>query len=155
VDVVLAGGSGAGGAKRIVDLKWGGARKKHKLLEVGAAVQLASYAYLEAEGRDPFPAVGYFVMDGQRLLTTQPGQFQAAEPVEGPLPAETWRRIEATHAQEWTELDAGRVTARGVTSATGGPIQEPQVEGDLLRIPPPCHYCDYGILCGLAVEESA
>ena len=155
VDVVLAGEPGADEAKRIVDLKWGGAPKKHKLLEVGAAVQLASYAYLEAEGRDPFPAVGYFVMDGQRLLTTQPGQFQAAEPVEGPTPAETWRRIQATHAQEWTELDAGRVTARGVESATGRPLEQPQVEGNLLRIPPPCNYCDYGILCGLAVEEGA
>jgi hypothetical protein len=155
VDLVLGGPPGRAAAPRILDLKWGGAGRKQKLLEAGAAVQLASYAYLESEGREPFPAVGYYVMDGQRLLTTQPEAFQAAEAVEGPTPADTWRRIQVTHAREWTELDAGRLTARGVETETEAPLKEPQTEGDMLRIPAPCHFCDYGALCGLAVEEGA
>ncbi|MGE5199249.1 MAG: PD-(D/E)XK nuclease family protein [Rhodospirillaceae bacterium] len=155
VDLVLGGPSGGVGSRRIVDLKWGGAGRKQQALEAGAAVQLASYAYLEAEGRAPFPAVGYYVMDGQRLLTTQPDAFQAAEAVEGPTPEETWRRVEATHAREWSDLDQGTLTARGVETETAKVLKEPQAEGDLLRIPPACHYCDYGALCGLVVKEGA
>ena len=155
VDLVLGGPSGGVDARCIVDLKWGGAGRKHKLLEAGAAVQLASYAYLEAGGGAPFPAVGYYVMDGQRLLTTQPGAFQAAEAVEGPTPGETWRRVEATHAREWKDLDAGLLTARGIDTETEKPQKQPEVEGDVLRIPPACHYCDYGLLCGLVVKECA
>jgi hypothetical protein len=25
----------------------------------------------------------------------------------------------------------------------------------VLRVPPACHYCDYGVLCGLVVKEGA
>jgi len=155
VDLVLGGQSHGADARRIVDLKWGGAGRKLKALETGTAVQLASYAYLEAGGRAPFPAVGYYVMDGQRLLTTQPDAFQAAEAVEGPTPEETWRRLEATHAHERKDLDAGYLTARGIETETEKPLKDPEVEGDQLRIPPACHYCDYGALCGLIVKEGA
>ena len=153
VDLVLGGPSGGVDARRIVDLKWGGAGRKLQALEAGTAVQLASYAYLEAEGCEPFPAVGYYVMDGQRLLTTQPGAFQAAEAVEGPTPEETWRRVEATHAHEWKGLDAGNLEARGVETEIAKVLKEPGVEGEVLRIPPACIFCDYGALCGLVVKE--
>ena len=40
VDLVLGGPSSGADARRIVDLKWGGAGRKQKLLEAGAAVLL-------------------------------------------------------------------------------------------------------------------
>lgn len=154
VDLVLGGQPGDAHHSRIVDLKWGGANRKREMLEAGAAVQLAAYAYLEAQGREPFAPVGYYVMDGQRLLTTQPEAFQAAEAVEGPSPEVTWRRVQATHAHEWKNVDAGRLTARGITTeGEDKPIEKPKVEGDLLRIPPPCRWCDYHGLCGLTIQE--
>jgi hypothetical protein len=156
IDLVLGGKAGGHDTSLIVDLKWAGAARKRKVLEAGAAVQLASYAFLEAQGREPFPAVGYFVMDSQRLLTTDPKAFHGAEAVEGPSPAETWQRVQVTHRREWREVDEGRLTARGIESEDGQkPLKDPGVDGDLLRIPPSCAWCDYGVLCGLTVKEDA
>jgi ATP-dependent helicase/nuclease subunit B len=149
VDLVL------GDPPRILDLKWGGPKKKRKLLEVGAAIQLAAYSFLERQGVGPFPPVGYFVMDGQRLLTTNAKAFPNAEVVEGLSPEETWRLAEKTHAFEWELVTAGRIGARGVTGeADKQPLEEACVEDSQLRVPPGCQYCDYEALCGRAFEEA-
>lgn len=150
VDLVL------GDPTRILDLKWSGAARKCQALEVGAAVQLAAYAFLERQGRGPFPPVGYFVMDAQRLLTTQPEAFVHAEPVSGPSPEETWRLVEATHAEEWRAIAEGRIAARGVVTSDDQKVpKEPRVEDGRLVLQPPCIWCEYGALCGQAFEEEA
>jgi hypothetical protein len=149
VDLVL------GEPPRILDLKWGGAPTKRRMLEVGAAIQLAAYAFLERSGSGPFPPVGYFVMDGQRLLTTESKAFANAEQVDGPSPEETWRLVEATHACEWEEVTAGRITARGATGeGDEQPPKEASIENGKLRVPPGCLYCDYAALCGRGFEEA-
>lgn len=143
VDLVL------GDPPRILDLKWSGASTKRRLLEVGAAIQLAAYAFLERRGSGPFPPVGYFVMDSQRLLTTEPKAFADAEQVDGPSPEETWRLVEATHALEWDAVTAGRIGARGVPGeGAEQPLKDPSVDGVALRVPAGCSYCDYDVLCG-------
>jgi hypothetical protein len=69
VDLVL------GEPARILDLKWSGAKGKREALKQGTALQLAAYAFLERRQDGTFPPVGYFVMDAQRLLTTEPDAF--------------------------------------------------------------------------------
>jgi hypothetical protein len=148
VDLVL------GEPARILDLKWSGARRKRQTLAEGTALQLAAYAFLQRQGNEPFPPVGYFVMEAQRLLTTQPDAFHDAEPVEGPPPEETWRLVEATHAHEWRSVAGGRLEARGVAGDDGGKLpRESSVEDGRLVVPPPCEWCDYAALCGLAFAE--
>jgi ATP-dependent helicase/nuclease subunit B len=150
VDLVL------GEPSRILDLKWGGAGRKRWALKEGTALQLAAYAFLERQGSGPFPPVGYFVMDSQRLLTTQPDAFDGAEPVNGPSPEETWRVVEATHAVEWHTVADGRISARGVvTTDDEKPPKEASAKNGRLVVPPACQWCDYGALCGRAFKEDA
>ncbi|MEI6667527.1 MAG: PD-(D/E)XK nuclease family protein [Acidobacteriota bacterium] len=149
VDLVM------GDPPRILDLKWAGAARKRRLLEVGAAIQLAAYSLLERQGHGAFPPVGYFVMDGQRLMTTDSTAFANAEVVKGPAPEETWRLVEATHGLEWKAVAAGRIGARGVTGDSNDQmLKEACVEDGRLRVPPGCQYCDYDALCGRAFEEA-
>ena len=150
VDLVL------GEPARILDLKWSGAGSKRRALREGTALQLAAYAFLERQGRGPFPPVGYFVMEAQRLLTTQPESFHDAEEIKGPSPEETWRLVEATHALEWRAVAEGRLAARGVAGNDGEePPKESRVEDGRLVVPPACEWCDYAALCGLAFAEEA
>jgi hypothetical protein len=148
VDLVL------GEPARILDLKWSGAGRKRRALKDGTALQLAAYAFLQRQGDEPFPPVGYFVMEAQRLLTTQPDAFHDAEEVKGPPPEETWRLLEATHALEWRTVAQGRLAARGVAGDDGEePPRESCVEDGRLVVPPACEWCDYAALCGLAFAE--
>jgi ATP-dependent helicase/nuclease subunit B len=147
VDLIL------GDPPRILDLKWGSAATKRQSLEAGAAVQLAAYAYLVRQGRGEYPPVGYFVMDEQRLLTTQPGAFPGAESVQGTLPEEVWHTVEATHRLEWEAVSRGKLEARGIDSDEGEPITKPVVKDGYLRLPAMCQWCNFGGLCGRDLEE--
>jgi hypothetical protein len=143
-----------GDPPRILDLKWSGAGRKRRALTAGTALQLAAYAFLERGGAGPFPPVGYYVMDAQRLLTTEPDAFHDAEPVEGPGPAETWRLLEATHALEWRGVSDGRLEARGILPEDGQkPPEEARIEDGRIVVPPSCQWCDYSALCGRAFAE--
>lgn len=145
VDLVL------GEPARILDLKWSGAGSKRRRLVAGTAMQLAAYAFLERSGDGPFPPVGYFVMEAQRLLTTRPEAFHHAERVDGAPPEETWRLMEATHAAEWQVVQGGRLEARGIAAEDGGkPPKDPAVVDGHIVLPPPCEWCRYAALCGRA-----
>jgi ATP-dependent helicase/nuclease subunit B len=150
VDLVL------GNPPRILDLKWSGATRKRKALKEGTALQLAAYSFL-ARGRDGrFPPVGYFVMDAQRLLTTEPEAFPGAERVDGPPPGETWSVVENTHASAWQAVAEGRIEAPPAETPDGEkPLKDARVEGGRLLMPAGCRWCDYSALCGLAFEEEA
>jgi hypothetical protein len=147
VDLVL------GEPARILDLKWSGAPSKRQALKEGTALQLAAYAFLERQGEGPFPPVGYFVMDAQRLLTTQPDAFQGAEAVAGPSPEETWRLAQETHAREWRAVAEGVLAARGVAPAEVEFDADPGNENGGPLLPPACKWCDYAGLCGQAFAE--
>jgi hypothetical protein len=150
VDLVL------GEPARILDLKWSGATGKRKKLASGTATQLAGYAFLECGGQGPVPPVGYFVMESQRLMSTQPDAFPHGERVEGPPPEETWRLMEETHAGEWQVVQAGRLAARGVVVEDDEkPRKDPAVVDGRIVLPPPCDWCDYAALCGRAFAEES
>ena len=150
VDLVL------GDPPRILDLKWSGAGRKREALKQGTALQLAAYAFLERQGNSPFPPVGYFVMDAQRLLTTQPDAFQGAEPVVGPSPEETWRLLESTHESAWRSVADGRIAAPGAASTEEEkPPKQACIKDGRLLMSSDCRWCDYTVLCGLAFAEEA
>jgi hypothetical protein len=145
-----------GPPSRIVDMKWGGAAFRQRMLQQGTATQLASYAYLVGEG-GVFPPVAYFIMESQRLLSTDPGLFPGAETVNGPAPEDTWRQLERAQASNWKTVSAGRIDARGLPGDDGTrPPSESRVTDGELELAPPCRFCAFGALCGLSfVGEEA
>ncbi len=150
VDLVL------GNPPRILDLKWSGAKRKRDALKEGTALQLAAYSFLERGHDGVFPPVGYFVMDEQRLLTTEPAAFPGAERVDGPPPGETWRVVENTRAAAWQAIAEGRIEAPGAgMEKDAKPPKEACVKDGRLVMPAKCGWCDYVALCGLAFEEDA
>ena len=129
---------------------------KRDALKEGTALQLAAYSFLERGEDGTFPPVAYFVMDAQRLLTTEPAAFPGAERVDGPSPGETWRVVENTHASAWQAVAEGRIEAPGAgTQEDAKPVKEACVKDGRLVMPATCGWCDYIALCGLAFEEEA
>ena len=149
VDLVL------GPPARVLDLKWSGANSKRQALKGGSAIQLAAYAFLERQGQGVFPPVGYFVMDLQRLLTTEQQAFPGAEQVDGPSPQDTWQALTTTHASQWQGVAEGHVDAPGAGMTPKERARKGHVENGRLIVPLACRWCDYTTLCGLAFEEEA
>ena len=150
VDLVL------GDPPRILDLKWGGAGRRRATLAEGTAIQLAAYSFLARQDDGAFPPVGFYIMDGQRLLTTEPDAFNEAESVEGPSPKETWLLVETTHGLEWQAVQAGTLEARGIVEGEDEkPPKESRVEDGRIVVPPKCEWCDFAALCGRAFAEEA
>ncbi|MGE5359155.1 MAG: PD-(D/E)XK nuclease family protein [Bacteroidales bacterium] len=149
IDLVL------GAPPRILDLKWSGAGRKRSALKEGTAVQLAAYSFLQRAEDGTFPPVGYFVMDAQRLLTTDAAAFPGAEMVDGPSPQETWTVLETTHDVAWRSVAAGQVAAPGATEKDARPKDACIGEDGLLVMPSDCSLCDYTTLCGLAFKVEA
>jgi ATP-dependent helicase/nuclease subunit B len=148
VDLVL------GEPPLVLDLKWGGAARKRGALAEGTSIQLAAYSFLARSDDGPFPPVGYYVMEGQRLLTTEPGAFHGAETVAGPSPGETWGLVVATHGLEWRVVTEGRLEARGIVEGEDArPCKKAAVEDGHLVVPPACGWCSLGALCGRAFAE--
>jgi hypothetical protein len=141
---------------RVLDLKWSGANRKRQALKDGTAIQLAAYAFLERLGQGVFPPVGYFVMDAQRLLTTEPQAFPGAERVDGPSPQDTWQALTTTHASQWQGVAEGHVDAPGAgMTLKERRARKAHVENGRLVVQLGCGWCDYTTLCGLAFEEEA
>jgi len=150
----------------IVDLKWGKS-KPQKLLETGAAVQLAAYGAMwqqseggrgqsaqtpeaspgaRAQDPTPFPEMAYFCLQTQEFLTEPGSRFGADGKVCGNHKASaTWSGVSTALAGGRAALAAGRLQATGVA-------QDPPRSGlspTGLVVGPPCDYCGFSSLCGL------
>jgi ATP-dependent helicase/nuclease subunit B len=148
VDLVL------GDPPRILDLKWAGVTRREQALERGTALQLAAYAFLEGQADESFPPVAYFIMERQRLLTTDATAFDGAEQIDGPSPRETWQMLVATHAEAWARVQRGQLDAPGVVLEDGDkPREAAEVVDGRIVVPPGCGYCDFAALCGRAFVE--
>jgi len=140
-----------GDPRAVIDLKLGGATSRREELENGTAHALAIYSYLSQEGSRPFPAVGYFILSDQILLTNDTQRFPSGERVEGPSMQEAWNAVQQAVMEKQRTLAAGKLDAPGNpdTDNEVRPGKTELVDGRLVR-EAPCRYCDYSSLCGLA-----
>ncbi|MGA9519811.1 MAG: PD-(D/E)XK nuclease family protein [Myxococcaceae bacterium] len=148
-DVVLARTS-PGGEKQpvIVDFKWSGASYRQESLEVGTAYQLAAYSAMTTGGRADAP-VGYFILERQRLLTTDGTTFGGVPALDGPGPRETFTALQRAVSEAARALKQGQFLASGVEGEEAPPLAEEGIdEQDTLRLSPPCQFCEYEGICG-------
>jgi len=89
--------------------------------------------------------VAYFILREQRWISTDARAFPDAEAIDGPGPKETWEALEKACGKRWAHLAEGQV-ARGDERAEAG------IVGEVLTLPPSCHFCEYGALCGRTFE---
>jgi ATP-dependent helicase/nuclease subunit B len=144
-----------GPPKVVIDLKWSGERYRKTELEAGAAYQLASYSHLVGETRQ-FAPTAFFIISTQVLLTTHVGLFKDALVVAGAGPDEVWTAFEQSYEDRRRELRRGLVMAPGERDVNGKLTPEKSELFDgRLRLMPPCHYCEYGLLCGHGLEIDA
>jgi ATP-dependent helicase/nuclease subunit B len=130
----------------VIDYKWSGRTSKIDALKEGAAVQLAVYAKLVST-RGAWPGVGYFLVDGQELLTAE--DLHGARRVAAVAPDITWDALAATYRARRAELDAGEVFAVANADAAGVITpKESGLAGGRVALVPKCRYCELPSLCG-------
>lgn len=128
--------------RTVIDLKWGKATYE-TLLETGTAVQLATYAAMQAGGSVVEGA--YYSLLTRDLLTEPRGRLRADGYAPGGFDSRSiWTATMATLDGLKVDLAAGKLQAPG---ATGEP-PKPAHLGATLQLAPPCRYCSYGALCG-------
>jgi ATP-dependent helicase/nuclease subunit B len=146
----------AQGNEGVIDFKYAGAGKHRGLLESGRALQLAVYAASRQASAKKRPAIAYLILERGLLLTpksdalvgtTGPGLVPSALPI-----SEVWTKFLAAleAADGWMtkgELVPARPLQEEVVLPAGYElIKNPNAAKD--SDPEPCHYCDYGVLCG-------
>ena len=136
----------------IIDLKWGRAKDRQTELENGAAYQLAAYSRL-LQQKGPMPPVAFFILQSQRMLTVHKGLFSNTKVIQGASVEETWTAFERSYAERMKELADGKVISPGrrdekekLTPA------ESYLQDGKLSLTPPCKFCQFGWLCGYALE---
>lgn len=130
----------------VIDLKFGSGSYRRKELQAGAYLALAVYAHLLRASEDaPWPAVAYYVLAEQALLTPEAGGLEAGEALPGPGLEEVWRGLRRAIEERRAELAAGTLRAPGAPD--DGKI-ESHLAGTVLTIAPPCTFCDFAGLCG-------
>jgi len=145
LDLVVSGPGG----RVVLDHKLGRRTKLAASLAGGVAVQLATYAFVaERDGKPPH--VGYFIVRDQRLLGIAGGPYPDHDAIEGPPPEQVWRAFVVATRGRTAELDAGEVHVPGVSG--GDAPARGRLEGDTVRLPAPCDYCEYDALCGRMTE---
>jgi ATP-dependent helicase/DNAse subunit B len=145
-----------GNPAAIIDLKLGSKSKRVGQLESGTALQLATYAWLEKGEAAQWPAVAYFILSKQSLIASDAARFPGAEHISGTIPSETWQATVNGHAAVWKDIKNGDLAAAGVVDENfDPPRKKDEIDGDTLLLKPPCFYCEYKSLCGLAYGGSA
>ena len=158
----------ADGDRYVLDLKWSGSsRYRREEVERGDALQLATYAWLlQGEAAEEEVQAGYFLLAQGELVTPAPGFGADALPSPRTL-AQTWRRgVRSWNARHRDLMEEGLLEATGVQEklaaveqgARKEKIQKERREAaeaaGRLYIEPPCRFCDFGSLCGLAEVDS-
>lgn len=145
----------------ILDMKWSGSsRYKKKEIEEGAALQLATYAWM-LQSAEPKASVhgGYFMLAQGELLSDSALLKKEALDSEFSLP-QIWGMGSRSWNQHFLALKGGRLQANGVNEQllqAAQELDEDEVQQNLksecagqglLYQRPPCRFCDFSILCG-------
>ena len=138
----------------VLDFKWGGLNYRRELLERGGAYQLAVYGFVTGDKSDILPSA-FYILEGQRLMTTSKDVFQKAEIIEGPEPKAVWQAFEKGYMKRLDELKNKIIEATAIveTDAEKPPEKDGMDEEGVLALSPPCKFCDYGGLCGIVYGE--
>jgi len=134
----------------VVDLKWGGWSFRKNLLEQGHALQLALYAHAFRKDGGRLPPTAFFILSEARFLSLYHGLFEPSVVVEGPTMEETLAAAEASYGEARTELETGELVAHPLLDDESR--QAERRAADSLGIEPPCRFCDFGGICGVALE---
>jgi len=137
----------------VIDLKWSGSTKyKREEIEKGEALQLASYAWLLRKAGAPWAAGSYFMLAQGEILTAD-SRFNAQKTIESPLAVDqVWEKGSKTWLQLFNQLKHGEIEVSGLIDEKELPAQ--REESGLMYIKPPCHFCEFGKLCGKTRAEA-
>lgn len=151
-DMELADGTGK---PFVLDLKYSYAENFYtELVSTGAALQLASYAWLiEQETKRTTVGSGYFLLPKTKLITDSPLAGDDAVESDRTL-HEIWRRGQHSTTETLRQLNIdGVVAVTGLEEAAdedAATRRRETIEGvGGLYVQPPCRFCDYSVLCGL------
>lgn len=144
VDLVIRR-PGTDGGLAVIDLKWSGRRHYRSLLEQRRALQLAHYATVTAaaEEQPEPPPTAYFIITTGELFTVHRGLLPGAIVVPGPAEAELWEEL-------WPQAQTHRAAVGAGVVAVGVPEEHWRAGVPGAPLPAPCHFCDYGLFCGVA-----
>lgn len=130
----------------VIDLKWSGSTKyKKQEVEEGKALQLASYAWLLRKDNGDWAPGAYFMLAQGELLTDD-SRFES-KLIESPRSAkEVWDFGAQTWSAQFEQMQQGLVEASGLIDEKE--LKAAREESGLMYSSPPCHFCDFGKLCG-------
>lgn len=135
----------------IVDMKWtGSARYRREEIERGEALQLAVYCRL-VRGTETTPPVGaaFFMLAQGEMLSASP--LLGSDALESELDeTEILHRALKSWNERLKEINGGLLDATGVTQRDEqrDDLRERYRERGGFYQQPPCHFCDFGWLCG-------
>ena len=144
LDILL---EGKDNHRLIIEMKYAfrGGKKYRKMLEDGAAIQLAVYRRLAGPDTD----AAYFSLKDGQLLTLEGTDLPGGQRIAGPALAEVWSALtEAVETVLGKQFRRSLCAARGIIpdDVTAPDPYEP--DGIFEDLPNSCKYCDYSALCG-------
>ncbi|MDX8388734.1 MAG: PD-(D/E)XK nuclease family protein, partial [Ghiorsea sp.] len=131
----------------VIDLKWSGTTKYKKAeVKEGKGLQLASYAWMLAKGKEPWSPGAYFMLAQGEMLTDDPS-FNTSAVIESPSSAkEVWDLGSKTWMEMFKQMQAGEIEVAGLIDESE--LKDSREEEGLMYAGAPCHFCDFGKLCG-------
>jgi len=131
----------------VIDLKWSGSTKyKKEEVKDGKALQLASYAWMLKSADDVWAPGAYFMLAQGELLADD-YRFKADYVIDSPLSAkDVWQLGSKTWSSLFKQAKEGEIEVSGLFDEKE--LKSVREEQGLMYVKPPCHFCDFGNLCG-------
>ena len=144
-DLLLSFG---GSREAVIDMKWAGTSKYRKVLEQGAHLQLAVYAFLQERAAKRWPTVGYYILREGELLTPAGNLFPDVRPVSqaAGATAALWEQAKATWRWRRAQIDNGAVEL--VVDGTAATDESAPPVDAMVIGPHDARYNPYGHLAG-------